>query len=134
MRKLYAPLIARNVPYLETNNETAELVKYAANGMLALRISFVNELALLCDLTGGDIAQVSKGIGLDPRTVSVQDPDSLSGKILRLDPITGRGLADNPFAQGPDLPRWYGCRPPLTASQCAKIVVIEATQAERTAR
>ena len=67
MKSLYAPLIARQIPYLEANNETAEIIKYAANSMLAVRISFVNELALLCDLTGADIAQVTKGIGIDPR-------------------------------------------------------------------
>jgi UDPglucose 6-dehydrogenase len=67
MTRLYAPLARVNRPILFTNCQTAELVKYAANAMLASRISFMNALAGLCEIIGADIKDVSKGIGLDSR-------------------------------------------------------------------
>lgn len=61
---LYRPLAA---PVLQTAWEAAELVKYAANAHLALRVSFINELAALCEHLGVDVLEVARGIGLDPR-------------------------------------------------------------------
>jgi UDPglucose 6-dehydrogenase len=65
--RLYAPLVRMNRPLLVTTPETAELVKYAANAMLASRISLMNALSGLCERVGADIKDVARGIGLDDR-------------------------------------------------------------------
>lgn len=67
MNELYAPLIQKNVPFLYTDILTAESIKYASNSFLAVKISFINEMAHLCDVTGADIKMVAKGMGLDSR-------------------------------------------------------------------
>jgi UDPglucose 6-dehydrogenase len=67
MRKLYQPLLERGLPYVETGLETAELTKYAANAFLATKITFINEIANLCEATGANVDDVAKGIGLDKR-------------------------------------------------------------------
>ena len=65
--RLYAPLLASGAPLLTMDTRSAELSKYAANAMLAMRISFINELASITVATGGDIEHVRAGIGSDPR-------------------------------------------------------------------
>ena len=67
MRALYRPLNLIETPLLFTAVETAELIKYAANSFLATKISFINEIADLCEALGADIQDVAKGIGLDGR-------------------------------------------------------------------
>jgi UDPglucose 6-dehydrogenase len=67
MSKLYEPIARVNRPILFVNRQTAEIVKYAANAMLASRISFMNALSGLCEKIGADIKDVAKGIGLDTR-------------------------------------------------------------------
>lgn len=67
LRQLYRPLTAREVPLLVTSCEAAEVIKYAANTFLATRIAFVNQLADLCEMTGADIQDVARGMGLDKR-------------------------------------------------------------------
>jgi len=67
MDELYAPLVRTGAPILHMDVESAEMTKYAANAMLATRISFMNEIANLCDRVGADVAQVRRGIGSDPR-------------------------------------------------------------------
>ncbi len=67
MRALYAPYMLNNNPILRMSNVSAELTKYAANAMLATRISFMNEIARLCEAVGGDVKAVSRGIGTDRR-------------------------------------------------------------------
>jgi UDPglucose 6-dehydrogenase len=67
MRAVYRPLFLIETPIVFTGRETAELIKYAANGFLALKISFINEIADLCEKLGGDVHQVAKAIGLDGR-------------------------------------------------------------------
>ncbi len=76
MEALYAPIIERKVaedkslppvPVLATDVNSAEMIKYAANSFLATKISFINEVANICDRVGADITQVAKGIGLDSR-------------------------------------------------------------------
>jgi len=67
MSRLYKPFLLNNHPILFMDIASAEMTKYAANSMLATRISFINEIANLCDLLGADINQVRKGIGSDSR-------------------------------------------------------------------
>ncbi len=67
LRELYLPFILQNVPIVDTNLETAEMIKYASNAFLATKISFINEIADLCELTGVDVRGVAYGIGLDKR-------------------------------------------------------------------
>lgn len=65
--RMYAPLHKQGVPILYTDLESAELIKYAANGFLATKISFVNELANLCEKIGANMLDVSRGMGMDKR-------------------------------------------------------------------
>ncbi len=67
MRALYRPLYLIETPILFTTLETAELIKYAANSFLAAKISFINEMADLCEKLGADVHDVARGIGLDGR-------------------------------------------------------------------
>jgi UDPglucose 6-dehydrogenase len=67
MRRLYDPLIKREENFMTMNWESAELTKYAANSMLAARISFMNEMTILCESYGADIEDIRKGIGSDSR-------------------------------------------------------------------
>ena len=67
MRALYRPLFLIETPVLFTTLETAELIKYAANCFLATKITFINEIADLCERLGADVQDVAKGIGLDGR-------------------------------------------------------------------
>ncbi|HAX75526.1 MAG TPA: UDP-glucose 6-dehydrogenase [Cyanobacteria bacterium UBA11372] len=76
MQELYAPIVEREfaedkslppVPVVVTDLSSAEMIKYAANAFLATKISFINEVANICDRVGADVTQVAKGIGLDSR-------------------------------------------------------------------
>ncbi len=76
MKELYAPIVERSfaderalppVPIVVTDINSAEMIKYAANAFLATKISFINEVANICDRVGADVTQVAKGIGLDSR-------------------------------------------------------------------
>ena len=67
MKRLYMPFVLNNHPILFMDIASAEITKYAANAMLATRISFINEIANLCEILGADINQVRKGIGSDSR-------------------------------------------------------------------
>jgi UDPglucose 6-dehydrogenase len=67
MKEIYAPLHSLEIPFVVTNVESSELIKYAANGFLATKISFINEIAVLCEILGGDVQDVARGIGLDSR-------------------------------------------------------------------
>ena len=76
MKELYAPIVDREyaedrnapaVPVVVTDLSSAEMVKYAANAFLAVKISFINEVANICDRVGADVTQVARGIGLDSR-------------------------------------------------------------------
>jgi UDPglucose 6-dehydrogenase len=67
MRELYRPLYLIETPIIITSIETAELTKYAANGFLATKIAFINEIADLCEAVGADVQDVARGIGLDGR-------------------------------------------------------------------
>lgn len=67
MGAIYRPLYLRDFPIVYTALETAEMIKYAANAFLATKISFINEIAALCERVGADVRDVAKGIGLDGR-------------------------------------------------------------------
>ncbi|WP_417768480.1 UDP-glucose dehydrogenase family protein [Stappia sp.] len=78
--RLYRPLYLRETPILVTSLENAELTKYAANAFLALKITFINEIANLCEKVGADVQKVASGIGLDNR---------IGGKFLHAGPGFG---------------------------------------------
>lgn len=80
MQRLYRPLSLRETKILFTQRNTSELIKYAANSFLATKISFINEIADLCEVVGADVQEVAKGIGLDGR---------IGGKFLHAGPGYG---------------------------------------------
>lgn len=67
MRQLYRPLFINETPMVMTTPETAEIIKYAGNAFLATKITFINEIANLCENTGANVQEVARGIGLDGR-------------------------------------------------------------------
>jgi UDPglucose 6-dehydrogenase len=67
MTEVYRPLFLNQAPLIFTGRRTAELIKYAANAFLAMKITFINELADLCEKTGGNVQDVARGMGLDKR-------------------------------------------------------------------
>lgn len=67
LEDIYQPLSRTQSPIITTDIKSAELIKYAANSMLATRISFMNEIARFCDLVGADVKEVARGVGLDDR-------------------------------------------------------------------
>ncbi|MCA1905030.1 MAG: UDP-glucose/GDP-mannose dehydrogenase family protein [Desulfarculus sp.] len=67
MKDLYSPLYLLETPFVVTDVETAEMIKYASNAFLATKISFINEMANICELVGADVNVVAKGMGLDNR-------------------------------------------------------------------
>ncbi len=67
MRELYRPLFLNETPILFTSRRTSELTKYAANAFLAMKITFINEIADLCEEVGANVQEVARGIGLDNR-------------------------------------------------------------------
>ena len=80
LKSLYDPLIKKGAKFFSTNRRGAELIKYASNAFLATKISYINELANLCEKTGVDIEDVSLGIGLDKR---------IGSRFLRAGPAFG---------------------------------------------
>jgi UDPglucose 6-dehydrogenase len=80
MSELYRPLFLNETPILFTGRRTSELTKYAANAFLAMKITFINEMADLCEAVGADVQQVARGIGLDNR---------IGGKFLNAGPGYG---------------------------------------------
>ena len=67
LKEIYRPLFLNQAPILFTGRRTAELTKYAANAFLAMKITFINEIANLCEAVGADVQEVARGIGLDNR-------------------------------------------------------------------
>ncbi len=80
MREIYRPLYLNQAPLLFTDRRTSELIKYAGNAFLAMKITFINEIADLCEAVGADVQQVARGIGLDNR---------IGGKFLHAGPGYG---------------------------------------------
>ncbi|HEX7150861.1 MAG TPA: UDP-glucose/GDP-mannose dehydrogenase family protein [Thermoanaerobaculia bacterium] len=67
MKEIYAPLHSLEIPFVVTNVESSELIKYAANGFLATKITFINEIAVVCEKVGANVQDVALGMGLDSR-------------------------------------------------------------------
>src|SRR5436305_6999742 len=67
LQDVYSPLAAADVPFVITDVESAELIKYASNGFLAVKIAFINEVAELCEALGANVEVVARGMGLDNR-------------------------------------------------------------------
>ena len=67
MEELYKPILKKGYPILFTDLRTAEMIKYASNAFLATKVSFINEMANFCEVSGADIREVEKGMSLDPR-------------------------------------------------------------------
>lgn len=80
MQELYAPLIQKGAPLIVANLETAELIKYASNAFLALKVAFINEIADLCEQVNADVEAVAQGIGQDSR---------IGAKFLKVGPGYG---------------------------------------------
>ncbi|KFB09255.1 UDP-glucose dehydrogenase family protein [Nitratireductor basaltis] len=102
LHKLYKPLTDQGAPLVSTSRIAAEIIKYAANAFLAIKITFINEIANLCEATGADVREVAQGIGKDKR---------IGGDFLRTGPGYGgscfpkdtRALAATARAYGVDL-------------------------------
>ena len=80
MNNLYAPLISKGAQYIHTSRRAAELIKYASNAFLATKITFINEIANLCEKTGINVEDISIGMGLDKR---------IGSRFLRAGPAYG---------------------------------------------
>ena len=80
LKNLYSPLISKGASYLQTSRRDAELIKYASNAFLATKITFINEIANLCEKTGVNIEDISIGMGLDKR---------IGSRFLRAGPAYG---------------------------------------------
>ncbi len=80
LRNLYSPLISKGAQYLSTSRRAAELIKYASNAFLATKITFINEVANLCEKTGINVEDISIGMGLDKR---------IGSRFLRAGPAYG---------------------------------------------
>src|SRR6056300_832101 len=80
LKNLYSPLISKGAKFISTNRRAAELIKYASNAFLATKITFINEIANLCERTGIDVEDISIGMGLDKR---------IGSRFLRAGPAYG---------------------------------------------
>lgn len=104
LQQLYRPLYLRDAPIVFTTPENAELTKYAANAFLAMKITFINEVADLCEKTGGNVQQVAKAIGLDNR---------IGGKFLHAGPGFGGSCFPKDARAYAAAGRKYGARQKL---------------------
>ena len=99
LKEIYGPLYLIETPFLITDVASAELIKYASNGVLAVKISFINEIARLCELMGADVHDVAKGMGLDRR---------IGPKFLHPGPGFGGSCFPKDTAAAADLARQNG--------------------------
>jgi UDPglucose 6-dehydrogenase len=99
LKEIYAPLYLIETPFLITDVASAELIKYASNGFLAVKISFINEIARMCELMGADVHDVAKGMGLDRR---------IGSKFLHPGPGFGGSCFPKDTAAAADLARQNG--------------------------
>lgn len=101
MKEIYSPLYLLETPFVVTDVESAEMIKYASNGFLSVKISFINEVAQLCELVGADVHAVAKGMGLDKR---------IGPKFLHPGPGFGGSCFPKDTHAVADLARKYGVR------------------------
>ena len=101
MGNIYRPLYLVDTPFVITDHTTAELIKYATNSFLATKISFINEMANLCDATGADVHAIAKSLGLDKR---------IGPKFLHPGPGFGGSCLPKDTRTLIDIARQHGCR------------------------
>ena len=101
MKEIYGPLFLAETPFVITDVASAELIKYASNGFLAVKISFINEIARLCEVMGADVHDVSRGMGLDRR---------IGSRFLLPGPGFGGSCFPKDTAAAIDLARQHGYR------------------------
>jgi UDPglucose 6-dehydrogenase len=99
MKEIYAPLHSLEIPFVVTNVESSELIKYAANGFLATKITFINEIAQVCELVGANVHDVAIGMGLDSR---------IGPKFLQAGPGFGGSCFPKDTSAMADISRRYG--------------------------
>ena len=97
MTCLYDPLCDEGIPRMRTGLETAEMIKYGANAFLATKIGFINELADLCEVTGADVREVAKGMGMDKRIgrAFLQTGPGYGGSCFPKDTLALQKTAEN---------------------------------------
>ncbi|HEY3169775.1 MAG TPA: UDP-glucose/GDP-mannose dehydrogenase family protein [Thermoanaerobaculia bacterium] len=101
MKEIYSPLFLAETPFVITDVASAELIKYASNGFLAVKISFINEIAHLCEVMGADVHDVARGMGLDRR---------IGSQFLLAGPGFGGSCFPKDTAAAIDLARQHGQR------------------------
>ena len=99
MQEIYSPLYLIETPFVITDVASAELIKYASNGFLAVKISFINEISRLCELMGADVHDVARGMGLDRR---------IGSKFLHPGPGFGGSCFPKDTSAAADLARQHG--------------------------
>jgi UDPglucose 6-dehydrogenase len=99
LKEIYSPLYLVETPFVITDVASAELIKYASNGFLAVKVSFINEIARMCELMGADVHDVARGMGLDKR---------IGGKFLHPGPGFGGSCFPKDTAAAADLARQAG--------------------------
>jgi UDPglucose 6-dehydrogenase len=99
MKEIYAPLHSLEIPFVVTNVESSELIKYAANGFLATKITFINEIASVCEKVGANVQDVALGMGLDTR---------IGPKFLQAGPGFGGSCFPKDTSAMADISRRYG--------------------------
>ena len=109
LRDLYSPLYLIETPFVVTNIKTSELIKYASNAFLATKISFINEVANLCDKVGADVHVVARAMGLDGR---------ISSKFLHAGPGYGGSCFPKDTASLVQFSRGYGVEQRIAAAVC----------------
>jgi UDPglucose 6-dehydrogenase len=110
MRELYRPLFINETPILFTGRRSAELIKYASNAFLATKITFINEMADLCEKCGADVQEVSRGMGLDRR---------IAGKFLHAGPGFGGSCFPKDIAALAAIGQHYGVPTKIVATVMA---------------
>jgi len=118
LKDMYSPLYLIEVPFVVTNIATAELIKYASNVFLAAKISFINEIANLCEAVGGDVHVVARGMGLDGR---------ISRKFLHAGPGFGGSCFPKDTASLVQFSRSLGVEQRLAAA----VIEVNASQRDR---